>query len=59
MIRVNVEVNNKLWHQKIKNPKRYFSKKLKKILKVTPFFKKKKYNFYNFINQFIRYKKTQ
>ena len=41
MIRVNVEVNNKLWHQKIKNPKRYFSKKLKKISKIIPFFKRK------------------
>mgnify|MGYP000147314148 CR=1 FL=1 len=36
MIRVNVEVNNKLWHKKIKNPKRYFSKKLKKISKIIP-----------------------
>jgi len=41
MIKVNVEVNNKPWHKKIKNPKRYFSKKLKKISKILPFFKKK------------------
>ena len=45
MIRVNVEVNNKLWHQKIKNPKRYFSKKLKKISKIIPLFKKKNITF--------------
>ena len=45
MIRVNVEVNNKLWHQKIKNPKRYFSKKLKKISKIVPLFKKKNITF--------------
>ena len=45
MIRVNVEVNNKLWHQKIKNPNRYFGKKLKKISKIIPFFKKKNVTF--------------
>ena len=58
MIKVNVEVNNKPWYKKIKNPKRYFNKKLKKISKIIPLFKKKKYKFYNFINQFIRYKKN-
>ena len=41
MIRVNVEVNNKLWHKKIKDPKKYFSKKLKKISKIVKFFKGK------------------
>ena len=45
MIRVNVEVNNKPWHKKIKNPKRYFSKKLKKISKIIPFLKKKNITF--------------
>ena len=44
MIRVNVEVDNKSWHKKIKSPKKYFTKKLKKILKITPALKKKKYN---------------
>ena len=38
MIKVNVEVNNRSWHQKIKNPKRYFNKKLRKISKVVKFF---------------------
>jgi len=41
MIKVNVEVNNKSWHKKIKNPKRYFNKKLKKISKIVRFFKGK------------------
>ena len=41
MIRVNVEVNNKSWKKKIKNPKKYFNKKLKKISKIVKLFKKK------------------
>ena len=45
MIKVNVEVNNKPWHKKIKNPNRYFSKKLEKISKLIPFFKKKNVTF--------------
>ena len=45
MIKVNVEINNKPWHKKIKNPKRYFNKKLKKIPKIIPFFKRKNVTF--------------
>ena len=45
MIRVNVEVNSKSWHKKIKNPKKYFSKKLKKISKIVKFFKGKNITF--------------
>ena len=41
MIKVNVEVNNKSWHKKIKNPKKYFIKKLKKISKIVKFFNSK------------------
>jgi probable rRNA maturation factor len=41
MIKVNVEINNKSWHKKIKNPKKYFSQKLKKIYKIIKFFKNK------------------
>ena len=41
MIKVNVEINNKSWHKKIKNPKKYFRKKLKKIYKIVKFFKSK------------------
>ena len=43
MINVNVEVNNKPWLKKIRNPKKYLNKKLKKISKTVIFFKKKKY----------------
>ena len=39
MIKVNVEVNNQSWHKKIKNPNKYFSKKLKKISKILKYFK--------------------
>ena len=45
MIKVNVEVNSKSWHKKIKNPKRYFNKKLKKISKIVKFFKEKDITF--------------
>ena len=45
MIKVNVEVNSKSWHKKIKNPKRYFNKKLKKISKIVKFFKGKDITF--------------
>ena len=41
MIKVNVEVNSKSWHKKIKDPKKYFSKKLNKISKIVKFFKGK------------------
>ena len=45
MIRVNVEVNNKSWYKKIKSPKKYFNKRLKKILKITPILKEKNITF--------------
>ena len=45
MIKVNVKINNKSWHKKIKNPKKYFSKKLKKISKIIKFFKGKNITF--------------
>ena len=41
MIRVNVEVNSKPWLKKIKNPKKYFNQKLKKISKIINFFENK------------------
>ena len=41
MIKVNVEIDNKSWHQKIKFPKKYFNKKLKKIYKDIKFLKNK------------------
>ena len=45
MIKVNIEVNSKSWHKKIKNQKKYFSKKLKKISKIVKFFKYKNITF--------------
>jgi len=45
MIRVNVEINSKSWHKKIKNPKNYLDKKLKKISKFIKFFKNKNLTF--------------
>ena len=45
MIKVNVEVNNKSWHKKIKNPKKYLNKKVKKISKIVKFFKRKDTSF--------------
>jgi len=41
MIKVNVEVDKKSWHKKIKNSKIYFSKKLKKVSKSIKFIRKK------------------
>tara|TARA_B100000029_G_scaffold45297_1_gene41776 strand:+ start:3412 stop:3870 length:459 start_codon:yes stop_codon:yes gene_type:complete len=41
MIKFNVEVNNKSWHKRIKNPKNYFKNKLKKISENIKFLKKK------------------
>ena len=45
MIRVNVEVNSRSWDKKIKNPQKYFSKKLKKISKIFKFFRRKNITF--------------
>ena len=45
MIRINVEVNNRSWKKKIKNPKKYFNKKLKKISKIIKLFSKKNISF--------------
>ena len=41
MIRVNVEINNKSWHKRIKNPKKYFKQKLQRISKILKPLKKK------------------
>ena len=41
MIRINVEVNCKSWHKKIRNPEKYLTTKLKKISKNISFFKGK------------------
>ena len=41
MIKVNVEIDNKSWHKKIKKPQKYFKQKLRKISKINKFFKNK------------------
>ena len=58
MIKVNVEINNKSWHKKIKDPEKYFDQKLKKISKIVKFFKKKKYSFYYFTDKLFKYEKA-
>ena len=45
MIKVNVEINSKPWLKKIKNPKKYLNKKLKKIPEIIKFFKGKNITF--------------
>ena len=57
MIKVNVEVNNKSWHKKIKNPKKYFSEKLKKISKIIKFFKGKNITFTILLTSSLNMKK--
>ena len=57
MIKVNVEVNNKPWHKKIKNPNIYLGKKLKTISKIIPFFKKKNVTFTIFLTNSLNIKK--
>ena len=57
MIKVNVEINNKSWHKKIKNPKKYFSKKLKKISKIVKFFKGKNITFTILLTNSLNMKK--
>ena len=57
MIKVNVEVDCKPWLKKIKNPKKYFSKKLKKISKIVPFFKEKNATFTILLTSSLNMKK--
>ena len=57
MIKVNVEVDNKSWHKKIKNPKSYLNKKLKKISKIIKFFKRKKITFTILLTNSLNMKK--
>ena len=57
MIKVNVKVNSKSWYKKIKNPKKYFSKKLKKISKIVKFFRKKNITFSILLTNSLNMKK--
>ena len=57
MIKVNVEVNSKSWHKKSKNKKKYFRKKLKKILKIVKFFEGKNITFTILLTNSLNMKK--
>ena len=57
MIRANVEINNKSWHKKIKEPKKYFNRKLKKISKIIKFFKYKNVTFTILLTNSLNMKK--
>ena len=57
MIKVNVAVNNKSWRKKIKNPEKYFNKKLKKIEKIVKFFKGKNVTFTILLTNSLNMKK--
>ena len=57
MIRVNVEVNTKSWYKKIKNPNKYFSKKLRKISKIIPHIKGKNITFTILLTNSLNMKK--
>jgi len=57
MIKVNIEVNSKSWHKKIKNQKKYFSKKLKKISKIVKFFRGKNITFTILLTNSLNMKK--
>mgnify|MGYP001368320650 CR=1 FL=1 len=57
MIKVNVQIENKSWKKKIKNPKRYFERKLKKISKVLNFFKNKNIIFTILLTNSLKMKK--
>ena len=57
MIKVNVEINNKSWHTKIKNPKKYLNQKLKKISKMVRLFKKKNITFTILLTSSLNMKK--
>ena len=57
MIKVNVEIDNKSWHKKIKKPQKYFNQKLRKISKINKFFKNKKIIFTILLTNSIKMKK--
>ena len=57
MIKVNVEINNKSWRRKIKNPKKYINQKLNKISKIIKFFKNKNVTFTILLTNSLNMKK--
>ena len=57
MIKVNVAINNKSWHKKIKHPKKYFNQKLKKISNMIKFFRGKNITFTILLTNSLNIKK--
>ena len=57
MIKVNVEIDNKSWHQKIQNPKKYLNQKLKKISRIIKFLKNKNITFTILLTNSLNMKK--
>ena len=57
MIKVNVEINNNSWRNKIKNPKKYFKTRLKKITENINFFKRKNITFTILLTDSLNIKK--
>ena len=57
MIKVNVAINNKSWHKKIKHPKKYFNQKLKKISNIIKFFRDKNITFTILLTNSLNMKK--
>ena len=57
MIKVNVEINNKSWHKRINNPKKYFKQKLKKISKIIKFFRNRNITFTILLTNSLNMKK--
>ncbi len=56
MIKVNVEIQNKSWHKKIKNPKVYLNKRLKNISEFIKLFEKKNVTFTILLTNSVRMK---
>ena len=57
MIKVDIKVKSKSWNEKLKNPKKYFNKKLKKISKIIKFFKNRKITFTILLTNSLNMKK--
>ena len=57
MISVNIQVTNKHWFKKIKDPKKYFNKKLKKISSIIKFFKNRNITFTILMTNSLKMKK--
>ena len=57
MINVNIQVTSKKWFKKIKDPKKYFNKKLKRISSIIKFFKNRNITFTILMTNSLKMKK--